>query len=234
MDNKIVIGIHQPNFAPWIGYFYKIYHSDIFIFLDDVQIQKTGASYCNRVSICVNGKSQYLTIPIKRERSKMAINGTIFLNDKWRIKTIKTLQANYAKAPFFKENFKFFSELIMFKTNCLSEFNTHFIMSLCRRLNINTTFKFSSDFKLIETSTDRLIKLIKLVDGNVYLSGGGGDNYQELSKFKSENIHLIYNVLPSIEYPQLKTENFINGLSIIDVLFNLGLEETSKIIKIKI
>ena len=36
------IAIHQPNYIPWLGYFYKIYESDIFVFLDDVQFSNQG------------------------------------------------------------------------------------------------------------------------------------------------------------------------------------------------
>ena len=35
-----IIGIHQPNFLPWLGYFYKIIKADNFVFLNNVQFQK--------------------------------------------------------------------------------------------------------------------------------------------------------------------------------------------------
>ena len=80
MDN-LIVGIHQPNFMPWLGYFYKIMQSDIFIFLDDVQFQKTGASYTNRVSLNINSESKYFTVPIKRPSGLWTINNTCFINN---------------------------------------------------------------------------------------------------------------------------------------------------------
>jgi hypothetical protein len=222
MDNKIIVGIHQPNFAPWLGYFYKIHQADVFIFLDDVQIQKKGASYTNRVSINSNGKAQFLTIQIKRGEGVNNINTTEFFNDIWQIKMLKTIQANYAKAPFYKENIPFIEELMLFKATDLADFNMNFIVKICERLNINTELRLSSEFNIQEASTLRLIKLIQSVQGNVYLSGKGGDNYQDHDMYENENIELIYNDLPNFEYPQVKTDTFVNGLSIIDSVFNIN------------
>lgn len=224
MDNKRIIGIHQPNFAPWLGYFYKIHQSDVFIYLDDVQIQKKGASYTNRVSILGNGKPQFLTVPIIRGEGVTNINNTTFFKSNWNIKILKTIQANYGKTQYFKENFEFVKQLFTFETNSLSEFNINFITEICKKLDIKTTLKISSDYSINESSTDRLISLIKLVEGNVYISGKGGDNYQEHAKFDAANIGLIYNELPVFEYPQFRTEQFVNGLSILDAIFNINFD----------
>ncbi|SFV66046.1 hypothetical protein MNB_SV-3-342 [hydrothermal vent metagenome] len=222
---NIVVGIHQPNFMPWLGYFYKIRQSDIFIFLDDVQFQKTGASYTNRVSINVKGKASFATVPVKREEGTWKINETKFMNGRWKRKMIGTLQVNYAKAPFFKDYKEFIFDLINFEANNLADYNINFIEKIAEKLDLNTQFVKSSKFNIQTTSTQRLIDLIKNVNGNIYLSGSGGDNYQEHDLYEKENIKLIYNKMPKFEYSQLKTDNFLQGLSIIDAIFNLGFED---------
>ena len=70
-----------------------------------------------------------------------------------------------------------------------------------------------------------MIDLIKNVNGTIYLSGSGGDNYQEKDMYKNENIELIYNNMPKYEYHQFKTTSYINGLSIVDSIFNIGFDE---------
>lgn len=223
MDNQVV-GIHQPNFMPWLGYFYKIFKSDIFIFLDDVQFQKKGASYTNRVSININGESKYLTVPIKRESGVCNINETTFIDERWKKKIISSLQGNYAKAKYFKENKDFIFSLINFEADNISDYNINFIENIIIKLDIKTKIVKSSEFKIDTTSTQRLIDLIKQVDGNIYLSGSGGDNYQDQELYKNESIKLIYNKMPTFEYEQFKTQEFINGLSIVDAIFNIGFD----------
>jgi hypothetical protein len=61
----MIVGIHQPNFIPWLGYFYKILKSDIFIILDDVQYTKN--SFINRNKIKTPNNSQWLTLPVKKQ-----------------------------------------------------------------------------------------------------------------------------------------------------------------------
>ena len=74
----IVVGIHQPNFFPWFGFFLKIARSDKFVFLDDAQTQKKGGSYLNRTKININGESKWMTAPIKRTQGTQTINNTFF------------------------------------------------------------------------------------------------------------------------------------------------------------
>ena len=47
--SQITVGIHQPNFMPWVGYFYKMLHSDIFVLLDDVSYTKRDWRSRNRI-----------------------------------------------------------------------------------------------------------------------------------------------------------------------------------------
>ena len=56
------VAIHQPNYLPWMGYFHKMHHADVFIFLDDVQFTK--GSHINRVKILSGKGPRWLTVPV--------------------------------------------------------------------------------------------------------------------------------------------------------------------------
>ena len=225
MHNRVV-GIHQPNFMPWLGYFYKIYQSNVFIFLDDAQYPKTTGTYLNSVNFLMNSTSSSLILPIKKIKGEYwSINETKIADSiKNKRKIVGKLQGNYAKAKYFKEHKNFIFDLIEFQSDNLSEYNMHFIKSILLELNIDTKIIKSSKFNLNSTSTQRLVDLIELVNGNIYLSGKGGDNYQDKKLYEDANIKLQYNQLPKFKYEQHKSKEFIGGLTIVDAIFNIGIK----------
>ena len=222
MVDKIV-GIHQPNFMPWLGYFYKIWQSNTFIFLDDVQFIKTGSNYTNRVSLILSAKESNITIPIKRKSGIQNINETEMLNEKWKKKLLGSLQANYAKTPYFKEHKEMVFELISFNASDLASYNINFIQTIAKELKFKIKFIRSSNFKVKTDSTQRLIELLNHVNATTYLSGSGGNNYQDTALYAQHNIELLYNKMPPFEYKQYQIDNFIQGTSIVDAIFNVGL-----------
>ena len=223
--NNVIIGIHQPNFLPWFGYFLKIARSNKFVFLDDVQISNSS-SYVNRTSININGKPKWLTVPIQRRKDNNIINKTKYLDTKWRVKAIKTLKINYGNALYFKENEEFINNLINYKSNWISEYNKFIITEICKALDLSTPLYSAADFSINKTSTERLLALVKTLDGNIYLSGSGGNKYQDVDIFESNFIQVKYNLFSHPRYNQLKTNTLIAGLSIIDFIFNIGIKDT--------
>lgn len=74
------IGIHQPNFVPHFGFFYKMSQCDIFIILSQVQFEKNG--YQNRYFI--QEKKKWVTKPIvgglEMIKDKYYTDGSSLLN----------------------------------------------------------------------------------------------------------------------------------------------------------
>ena len=97
--NKIV-AIHQPNFLPWLGFFYKMLKADLFVFLDNVQFSKN--SYQNRVRIKTSQGQQWLTIPVFHSFGQLTNEVQINNKENWREKHLKTLEMNYKRTPYFK------------------------------------------------------------------------------------------------------------------------------------
>ena len=222
---NVIIGIHQPNFFPWFGYFLKIARSDEFVFLDDAQISNSS-SYVNRTSININGKAKWLTVPIQRINGQQAINQSQYLDTNWRIKIIKTLKMNYGTAQHYNENEEFIQKLIHYDSNSISEFNIFIISEICKVLDLSTSICSSETLCINDSSTERLIGIVKSLNGNIYLSGSGGNNYQDVELFGTDCIQVKYNFFSHPIYNQAKTNTFITGLSILDFIFNIGIKNT--------
>ena len=224
---KTIVAIHQPNFFPWLGYFDKIARSDVFVLLDNVYFPKTGGTWGNRVKLIVSGKEQWITIPIvrsyhgQRRINEMKINNSL----DWRARILKTIQLNYGSFPYFKEVIPIVETLINNPTDNLADFNITAIRTLARKLGILTDkFILGSALKIDNGGNNLLIEITKAVGGTTYMCGGGAEGYQDDVLIETSGLNLVYQDFEHPIYIQKHSKTFIPGLSIIDALFNLGME----------
>lgn len=221
------IGIHQPNFLPWLGYFSKIAKCTNFVFLDDVQFTKN--SYINRVKIPINSKENWLTIPVKIESLNSSIIEVEPVNLDFHLKKIKkTIYFNYKKTEYFDSVFSWLDEVFSkMPTENIAIMNAFIIKKLAEKLMLNTTFHTYSKMQLktYGDPTERLINICEILDGDVYLSGEGGFNYQDETLFSRNNL--------IIEKHSFEDWNDFKGMSILYTLFLNGFEITAKALKNK-
>ncbi len=59
----LTIAIHQPNYLPWMGYFYKMLNSDVFVLLDNVQCPKSSPAARNYIK-GKDGKRVLLSVSV--------------------------------------------------------------------------------------------------------------------------------------------------------------------------
>ena len=235
MTRPRVLSIHQPNFIPWIGYFNKIARSDVFVILDDVQYPQ-GKSVANRNKIKTAQGALELVIPVSlpKEKDGKAIYTEVkFADDKWSRKALKTLQRNYAKAPYFSEYYPYLETLFTQADN-FCKMNMDFIHFIVEELSIDTEVKRLSEIRNEQDlghKNDLIIGLCTYCDADMYLSGKGAKKYNDEALMNKNGIALNYQEFTAGEYPQLYGE-FIPNLSIIDALFNCGKTETEKLVKI--
>lgn len=226
------VGVHQPNYLPWLGYFYKISRSDVFVLLDDAEASNSR-SYVNRTAVLIQGKSSWLTVPM--DRSEQVINRIRQAERKWSRKHITSLECSYKKAPFFHEYFDGIAEtLTRHSGGTLCEVNIELIRLVSSWLGLPARMLASSELGIDATRDDRLIEIVKRVGGSRYLSGKGGSNYQDPEKFRAAGIDLAYTGFSPVPYPQHGAakqgavqqgeDGFVPGLSVVDALFNIGAE----------
>lgn len=226
-----VIAIHQPNFFPWLGYFYKIAKSDAFVILDNVEFQQGNHnSITNRSKIKCAGEEKFITISVKKNKeSKIIRDIVIDKNTTQMHKHIKTIQYNYSRASHFKEVFPLIEKMLndFMKYDTLAEANTFIIQSVCDLLKIKTPIIKASEMNLItDDRNERIIEICKRLDGNIYFSGNGGKKYHDETLFVKNGISIRYTDFKPSEYEQTGGP-FLPGLSTMDVLLNCGVENTA-------
>lgn len=223
------IAIHQPNFLPWLGYFYKWFKSDLFVMYDDVQFSK--GSYINRNQILTHKGILNLTVPVLTKHKSLQLIKDTQINheDNWNKKIISTIAVEYSKAKYFEVYFGEFVKIIKKAfVGSLVDLNIKLLLWAADILGIHVPIIKSSRLRDVQgASTERLVSICKLLDADTYISGAGGMNYQEEALFAEAGITLV--VLPSYKthHPRYKQVNeclFVQNLSVLDLIMNCGSE----------
>lgn len=219
----MICAIHQPNFLPYIGFFDKIIKSDVFVIYDDAQFNKSD--FQNKNYILLDQKKFCLRVPIQKSPLKTNIN-QIKINNKfksgnldWKEYHLLQIKNAYSKEKNFNILFPKIKEIYLKNHEYLVNLNMDFIKLICKELNINKKFIYSSQIPNLDKlrSTQRIIQICQEVKSNTYFSGGGGKNYLEENLFKEKNIQLIFQKIDFFAHEKDKINNL--NLSTIDYLF---------------
>jgi hypothetical protein len=224
-----LVAIHQPNFFPWLGFFEKIARSDRFVLMDNVQLPKTGrGSWVNRVRLMVNGSADWATMPLLRHHGELTRIADVVTDDSqpWRLKLVRKLQLNYAKAPHFDDVFPLVETLVLNREPRLVAYNAYAIRLIADLLELRTPIVLGSDVGGDGHASDLLVSMVKRVGGTAYLCGAGALAYQSDEIFAAAGIAVLPQNFQHPVYVQRHQGPFVPGLSVIDVLMNWGVDST--------
>ena len=219
----MIVAIHQPNFLPWLGYFYKMARCDMFVLLDSVSFAK--GSYTNRVKIKTAQGAQWLTVPVQT-KGNLGTPICEILTAKdvdWRGKICKTLETNYKACPHYQPYGDQICEIISSSGEGLSEMNIRLIEYLARQLEITVLTCRSAALRATGKADELLVAICRELGATTYLSGSGGANYQDEQTFQAAGLELTYANYIHRRYRQAFGE-FVSGLSVVDLIFNCGPE----------
>ena len=219
-----VIGILQPGYLPWLGFFQQLDRSDVFVVYDDVQYDKNGWRNRNRIKTA-NGP-QWLTVPVSADFSnRPPINAVKINNDTdWRRKHLLSIRQNYSQAPFFRDYIGVFEEIFSRPCELLADLDMALIVELARRLGLGgKRIVRSSELGVPGQRVERLIAICKNLGADTFYEGAAGRDYIQTADFEAQGIKLEFQDYKHPVYKQLYGE-FIPQLSIVDLLFNCGPE----------
>lgn len=232
MAKRMKLGIMQPYFFPYQGYFSMINHVDRFICYDDVTFIKQG--WINRNRILVNGKPQMFTVPLHNVSSNVLIRRTAIDIARYNVfkrKFLKTLEQNYSKAPFFDNVIAIIIRVLGKACYYISELAVNSIIAVCDYLSINTNIVKSAvgyDNRELRAE-NRVIDICKKEGATEYINADGGRSLYNRDHFKQYGIDLKFLKSKKIEYDQHGGE-FVPWLSILDVLMFNSIEDVNRIL----
>lgn len=203
--------------------------ADRFVLLDDAQFSK--GSYTNRVRILGSAGARWLTQPVSAPLGT-PINEVALAVPDWTDRHLDTLRGAYRLASAFASVMPDVEAIYQaLPPGQLAEVNRSLILALAERLGIGTSIRRASDIGVESRSgDDRLVAIVRaLAPGGAYLSGRGGERYQDPAKFARAGLALIANDFVHPIYAQ-GCRDFVSGLSVLDAVFHLGWEGAAALI----
>lgn len=212
------LGIMQPYFFPYIGYWQLLNYVDKYVVYDDVNFIKGG--WINRNRILLNGQPHMINIGMQGASPYKLINQINVSDDSiFARKQLATIEAAYKRAPYFDQVYSIVERVYMSDKTKLSERLFESIQLVCNYLDIETELILSSDLNKNNElkGKDKVISICKILNADTYVNAIGGRELYVKDEFKENGIDLFF-LKPMIDEYHQGSESFTGSLSIIDVM----------------
>ena len=227
------LGIMQPYFFPYLGYYSLIKKTDEFILFDTVQFIRHGWIERNRILKPVEDW-QYVAVPLEKRKLSTPICDVKIRNDEdWKGKLIRQLDHYKKRAPFFRETLRVIEDSLSIDTNSIVKLNENILKKTCAYLDISPKISIFSEMNLtIDDVTDPggwALQISKALKAKEYFNPTGGVDIFDAEQFSNAGISLRFlgnNLKP---YSQ-RRQTFEAGLSIIDVMMFNDVESINSLI----
>ena len=223
----MTLGIMQPYFMPYIGYWQLLAAVDTYVIYDDVNYIKKG--WINRNNILVNNDKQMFTIALNGASQNKLINEITIADDFTKLR--KTIHMAYHKAPYYNDVMALLDKIFSYQSSNLADFIANSIELVCQYLDIQTKIIMSSDIEKDNSlkGQDKILEICKLLNADTYYNAIGGQELYDKSVFAKENIKLCFLKSDIPEYSQYKNA-FVPGLSILDVMMWNDVDEINSML----
>ncbi|MDQ6929829.1 MAG: WbqC family protein [Candidatus Eremiobacteraeota bacterium] len=222
MEQSKTVAVLQPSYLPWLGYLDQIAKSDVFVFYDDVQYDKNGWRNRNRIRTGGPDGWSWLTVPVTATSHFPPIcEVRVDERAPWQRKHLKTLRAEYSRAPHLDLLDRHFGRLLDTLESSLANVAIESVRAMMAALAIDTTLYRSSELDVPGDRNTRLLGICKHFRATTYLSGEAARGYLDVPMFEREGIAVEFQSYHHPVYPQTR-EPFISHLSAIDALLNAG------------
>lgn len=226
------LGIMQPYYFPYIGYWQLINAVDKYVIYDDVNFIKGG--WINRNRILMNGQAKMINLKMNGASPNKLINQVEVSGDiVYNKKLLKTIESCYKKAPYFAKGYPIIENIIIKNEKNLAKYLEYSIRNICDYLGISTEVIISSKINKNNDlkGQDKVIEICNILDADEYCNAIGGQDLYSYDDFKDNGINLRFLKTGKVEYKQFKNE-FVSNLSIVDMIMFNSVEDINNMLKI--
>lgn len=213
------LGIMQPYFFPYIGYYQLLNYVDQYVIYDNIEFTRKG--WINRNRILVNGKDELITLPLRKDSDFLHVRDRA-LSDTWpteKGKMLNRIAEAYRKAPFFQEVFPLVERCLNYTDKNLFRFLYHSVLETSAFMGIHTPIVISSEVEIDHTlkSQSKVLGICWAMGATSYVNPIGGLELYDKDFFLANGVELRFLKAATINYQQF-SGSFCPNLSIIDVL----------------
>lgn len=217
------LGMMQPYFFPYLGYFGLIHATDHWIVFDTPQYIRRG--WVNRNRVLSNGQLpwKYARVPVaKCDTTTPICRVKIDSRQAWQEDLFNNLDAYRSRmAPYFRHTEDFLKSTLSLQTDNLSELLVHCLKCCCDLLNLSLCCDVFSTMNLpigqVHGPGDWAFQAARSMGATAYVNPPGGRSLFDAEQFRSSGIELRF-LNPSLPRYHQGDSDFMSGLSIIDAL----------------
>lgn len=233
------IGIQQPYFMPYIGYWQRINAVDAHVILDDVNYIKRG--WANRNRILINGEISNFNMPVLgASQNKLFTEVKMDTSPEAQEKLCKKIEFSYKRAPYYNKAMPVIERILRSNDNTVATYLEYEIRTLAEYMGIDTKIVLSSCIKGKKEGLkgeDKILNICEMVGANrkhggiTYVNASSGEKLYHKERFYEKGIDLLFiKDKSTVRYSQIGRSEFVPSLSIIDVLMNCSLDEIRKLL----
>ena len=212
------LGIMQPYFLPYLGYWQLINACDSFVIYDDIQYTKKG--WMNRNRMLSKAQQDVLfTLPVKGGASIDTVMERQISPEFDRQKFLVKLNESYRYALYYPAVFPILKKIVEYNDTNLFGFLLNSIECIMKYLEIKTPLIISSTLAIPREvkGQDKVLMICEKLQAREYINPIGGMDLYDKDVFTNHGIDLGFLKMGEIVYPQFEND-FIPYLSIIDVM----------------
>ena len=237
-DGEKIVGIMQPYYFPYEGYFSHIFNCELFILHNGTEYTKKG--WINRNRILTHSGVVPFSMALENSPDKTLIGGKKISKSYDPHRQFRILEGAYRKSPFWSELKEILPDLLHVSGDSMFDHLERQINLLCQTLSIPTPITASSDYGSLAgyRGQDLVLEICKRTGAKTYLNPIGGKDLYTAGEFADNQLNLSFIDYSPNVYPQRPRDSashssgdFIERLSVLDGIAETGISATEARIK---